>query len=116
MDAKTGTILTHLKVENGKSILVPGAMVTVAVKQPAVESVVVPNTALMTDENGDYVYVVTSGDIANRRYLTLGERTETLAAVTRGIQKGEKVIVHGVQSVRTGERVKPVSAESGGTD
>ena len=116
MDAKTGTILTHLKVENGKSILVPGAMVSVAIKQPAVESVVVPNTALMTDENGDYVYVVTSGDIANLRYVTLGERTEILAAVAQGLQKGEKVVVQGVQSVRAGERVNPVSAESGGAD
>lgn len=116
MDAKTGTILTHLKVENGKSILIPGAMVSVAVKQPAVESVVVPNTALMTDENGDYVYVVTSGDIANLRYVTLGERTEILAAVAQGLQKGEKVVVQGVQAVRAGERVNPVSAESGGVD
>ena len=59
---------------------------------------------------------MTSGDIANLRYVTLGERTEILAAVAQGLQKGEKVVVQGVQAVRAGERVNPVSAESGGVD
>ena len=114
MDPRTGTILTHLKVKNTDSLLVPGGMVSVVLKPLAAEkTVMVPNTAVITDEKGDFVYVISDDNIAKQRYVRLGEHTDTSVAVIAGLKKGEMVIVEGTQSVHPGGKIEPLPADNG---
>ncbi|MEA4872514.1 MAG: efflux RND transporter periplasmic adaptor subunit [Synergistaceae bacterium] len=114
MDSRTGTILTYLKVKNINSLLVPGGMVSVVLSPlTAQKTVTVPNTAVITDEKGDFVYVVCDGNIARQRYVSLGEQTDTSVAVTAGLKKDEKIVAEGAQSVRQGEKVSPVQPDTG---
>ena len=65
----------------------------------------------MTDQAGDYVYIVDKDGIVRRRTLKTGYRDETHIVVTGNLTPGEEVIVNGIQKVRPGMKVKAVSAK-----
>ena len=72
----------------------------------------VPRTALLSDQQGDYVYVVNAQNIAEQRRVKLGQSTAEIAAVTEGLKEGDKVVAEGIQRVRPGLAVAPAPASS----
>jgi membrane fusion protein (multidrug efflux system) len=102
--------------------LVDGELVTVILEDAApVEAIAIPRAAVLSDQEGDYVYVVGGDDKAEQRRIQLGQSSPMIAAVTSGLREGENVIVEGVQRVRPGQVVAPgpaspaaSSAASGG--
>ena len=67
----------------------------------------IPRSAVLTDQQGDYVYVVDGQNRAEVRRIHLGQSTPQTAIVTSGLNEGELVISEGVQRVRPGEVVSP---------
>ncbi|MBV8849876.1 MAG: efflux RND transporter periplasmic adaptor subunit [Methylobacteriaceae bacterium] len=72
-----------------------------------IEVLAVPRAAILSDQRGDYVYVVGADNKAEQRRIQLGQSTSTIAAVISGLQEGEHVIVEGLQRVRPGQPVSP---------
>jgi membrane fusion protein (multidrug efflux system) len=72
-----------------------------------VEVLAVPRAAILSDQQGDYVYVVGADNKAEQRRIQLGQSTSTVAAVISGLKDGEQVIVEGLQRVRPGQPVSP---------
>ena len=71
----------------------------------------IPRSSVLMDQQGDYVWVVGKDDMAERRTVTLGQSTPTVASVTSGLEAGEIVVSEGVQKVRGGQKVSPGPAE-----
>ena len=67
----------------------------------------VPRTAVLTDQQGNFVYVVDENNVARQRRIRLGDSTPELAAVVSGLSEGERVIVEGLQRVRPNMPVAP---------
>jgi membrane fusion protein (multidrug efflux system) len=67
----------------------------------------IPRTAVLSDQQGDYVYVVDAQNRAQVRRVHLGQSTPQTAIVTSGLKEGELVISEGVQRARPGEVVSP---------
>ena len=88
--------------------LTDGEFVTVLLEgvQP-VEVVAIPRAAVLSDQQGDYVFVVGPDNKAEQRRIQLGQSTSTIAAVISGLSPGEKVIAEGLQRVRPGQPVSP---------
>lgn len=88
--------------------LINGEFVTVLLEgaQP-ISLLAIPRAAVMTDQRGDYVYTVDAQNKVVLTRITLGQSTATTATVTTGLQKGQPVIVDGIQKVRPGEVVAP---------
>ena len=72
-----------------------------------VEVLAVPRSAVLLDQQGEYVYVVGADDKAERRNVKLGTSTPAVAAVTDGLKPGELVVTEGVQRVKSGAAVTP---------
>ncbi|HLH47803.1 MAG TPA: efflux RND transporter periplasmic adaptor subunit [Roseiarcus sp.] len=93
--------------------LVDGEFVTVILEdaQP-VEALTVPRAAVLTDQGGDYVYVVGEDNKAQQRRVELGASSPapTLAVVASGLSEGDSVVVDGIQRIRPGETVSPAPA------
>lgn len=70
----------------------------------------IPRGAILSDQQGDYVYVVDAQNVVEQRRVKLGQSTPDTAAVIEGLKKGESVIVEGVQRARAGAAVAPASA------
>jgi membrane fusion protein (multidrug efflux system) len=65
----------------------------------------IPRAAVLSDQQGDYIYVVDSQSKAQIRRVQLGQSTPTTAVVTNGLTEGELVISEGLQRVRPGDAV-----------
>jgi membrane fusion protein (multidrug efflux system) len=88
--------------------LTDGEFVTVLVEgvEP-VEVLAIPRAAVLSDQQGDYVFVVGPDNKAEQRRIQLGQSTPTMASVIGGLSPGDKVIVEGLQRVRPGQPVSP---------
>ncbi len=88
--------------------LIDGEFVTVMVQgaQP-ISLLAIPRAAVMTDQQGDYVYTVDAARKVVLTRVTQGQSTATLMTITSGLTKGEMVILDGLQKVRPGEVVMP---------
>jgi membrane fusion protein, multidrug efflux system len=98
--AKTGTPqIRELSDSEFVTVLLEGV-------QP-VEVLAIPRAAVLSDQQGDYVYVVDGQNRAEVRRIHLGQSTPSTAVITSGLNEGELVISEGVQRVRPGEVVSP---------
>lgn len=73
----------------------------------------VPRAAVLSDQQGDYVYVVDAQNKAQIRRIQQGQSTPSMAVITNGLKEGELVITEGLQRVRPGEAVSPAPATPG---
>jgi membrane fusion protein (multidrug efflux system) len=93
--------------------LFDGEFVTILLEgvQP-IEVLAVPRAAVLSDQQGSYVFVVNK-DTAEQRRIQLGQSTPTLAGIISGLQAGDQVIVEGLQRVKAGAKVSagPASAQ-----
>jgi RND family efflux transporter MFP subunit len=106
VDPATGTIAIWAEFDNPKDLLIPGQYVNVRVTltQPKMLPVI-PQAAVLVNQQGRYVMVVDRENIVNVRPITIGEAAGTMWAVTSGLKAGELVVVEGIQKVQPGERV-----------
>lgn len=72
-----------------------------------VEVLAIPRAAVLSDQQGDYVFTVGPDNKAEQRRIQLGQSTPTIAGVLNGLSPGDKVIVEGLQRVRPGQPVAP---------
>ncbi len=92
----------------GSRELTDGEFVTVLLQgvQP-VSVLAVPRAAVLSDQQGDYVYIVNAQDKAQVRRVHLGQSTPSTAVIAKGLKEGEMVISEGLQRVRPGAVVSP---------
>ena len=118
IDQGTDTILLRGTIPNpelasGVRELTDNEFVSVLLEgvQP-VEVLAIPRSAVLSDQQGDYVFVLGADNKAEQRRITLGQSTSTVASVTNGLSAGEKVIVEGLQRVRPNQAVAPGPASA----
>ena len=94
--------------------LFDGEFVTVFLESVTpVMRVAVPRAAILSDEQGSYVYVVNAQSKAEIQRIELAQSTPETAFIKTGLQPGEKVVLEGLQRIRPGEAVaaSPASAQ-----
>ncbi len=77
-----------------------------------VMAVSTPRAAILSDQQGNYVYVVNAENKAEIQRVKLGQSTPETAFILSGLQEGERVILEGLQRVRPGETVSPAPASA----
>jgi membrane fusion protein (multidrug efflux system) len=76
------------------------------------EVIAVPRAAILSDQEGSYVYVVDDHNTARQRRVRLGQVTPETAGIADGLKEGELVIVEGVQRARPNAPVTPALVTS----
>jgi membrane fusion protein (multidrug efflux system) len=100
VDRATDTVLVRATVPNPNGRLIDGQLVRVAVEsEKPVEKVVIPQSALIADQQGIYVFLVVDGKAVVRR-VKLGGESGPNAIVDDGLKGGEQVVVQGMESLR----------------
>ncbi|MCX2841776.1 efflux RND transporter periplasmic adaptor subunit [Microbulbifer thermotolerans] len=110
IDPNTGSVAVRARFPNPQQLLVQGQYARVSIRVFTGEEAIkplVPQSAVMEDMQGRYVYVLGEGNVAQKRYLELGQREGELWAVEDGIKAGETVIVNGLQRVVADKPVTP---------
>ena len=75
-----------------------------------VEQLTLPREAVLSDQRGDFVYVVGAEDKVERRAVQLGQSTPETAVISGGLKEGERVVLEGMQRVQPGMQVAPAPA------
>ncbi len=97
--------MVRARVANPAGALTDGQFMRVAVQgDTPEEKIVVPQAALLADQEGLYVFVVQDGKAVVKRVKT-GPEVGTGIAIEQGLSGGELVVVSGLQSVRPGAPV-----------
>jgi membrane fusion protein (multidrug efflux system) len=72
-----------------------------------IQAIGIPRAAILSDQQGNYVWVVGEGNKVEQRRVQLGQSTPETAVISSGLKDGETVVVDGVQRVRPGIVVAP---------
>ncbi len=103
----------HTEDAQGDHDLIPGQYAPVHLivgENPA--AILIPKPALLQGELGSRVLVVGKDNRVADRNVKLGGVYKKQWIITEGLKTGERIIVEGVQKVRTGMTVKPEEAAS----
>ena len=106
VDRATDTVTVRATMPNPAAVLIDGQFVSVALESGKPEDkVVIPQAALIADQEGVYVFVVEDGKAVVKRIKVSGESGANVV-VEEGLKGGEQVIVEGLQSIRPGQPVQ----------
>ena len=97
VDPSTTTVEVWVRIPNPGEKLKPGGTVHVSIIAETIQNtVVVPATALLnSDEGGEKVMIVTGGNVARERKVSVGVRQGDRVQILSGIQPGDQVITSG---------------------
>jgi multidrug efflux system membrane fusion protein len=108
IDRSTGTVIARATIRNADLSLLPGQYVRIRLAiSTEPDTLMVPQTALGSNQLGKYVYVVGKGDKAEQRLVMLGPADGNLVAVLKGVSEGEHVISGNLQKIGPGMAIQP---------
>ena len=111
VDASTGTLAARAILQNPKDVLLPGMFVHVRIPTDKVDNaLLVPDTALGSDQAGRYLLVVNKDNVVEQRKVEIGQREGTLRVIEKGIAPTDRVIVNGLLRAIPGQKVEPQTA------
>ncbi|GGF69816.1 RND transporter MFP subunit [Azorhizobium oxalatiphilum] len=113
VDRTTDTLVLRADIPNPKAILTDGQLVRVNLQTAKPEErILIPQAALIADQEGLYVFVVEGGKAAVRRIKTAGAQGN-FVVVASGLNPGDQVVVDGFQSLKPGVAVQARPQASG---
>lgn len=108
VDTNSGTIRVRARFDNSDGSLIPGLYARVKViSGDAYSALLISDTAIGTDQDKRYVYVVGSDNHIAYREIKVGDAHGNLRIVKSGVRPGDRIVVSGTQRVRPGAKVSP---------
>jgi RND family efflux transporter MFP subunit len=92
----------------------PGGFASATITAGAESEPSLPQSALLSDDRGNYVYIIDAEDRAQRRDVKLGTVTEDRVAIASGLKGDERVVQSAGAFLNPGQKVKPVRARVAG--
>jgi multidrug efflux system membrane fusion protein len=106
VDSTTGTVLLKARFDNPEATLWPGQYTNVALQlfvDP--NALTLPAPAIMTGQQGTYVYTIDSAGSAKQRPVQISRTVDSLSVISSGLKEGERVVVDGQSRLIPGSKV-----------
>jgi RND family efflux transporter MFP subunit len=114
IDRGSGTIRGRAVFANPNGAFTPGMFGRVRVPgSPPYTALLVPDSAVGTEQARKYVLVVDGENVVRLKYVTLGQMSGDLRVVKDGLTIDDRIVVNGLMRARPGAKVKP--QEQGGS-
>lgn len=112
VDSLTGTVTAKARFDNAARTLWPGEFVRVAVQLDVqTNALAVPTTAVISGQNGDYVFVIDGTESAQVRPVVAGRAVGAFTVVDSGLVVGERVVTDGQSRLVAGSKVEARPAD-----
>jgi membrane fusion protein, multidrug efflux system len=116
LDVSTATLRSRAVIPNHDLSILPGQFGRVRlIGSSPYETLLIPDTAVATDQSRKIVFVVKDDDTVEARPVVLGPLDEGLRVVREGLRAEDKVIIDGIQRARVGAKVNPRAGTIGGS-
>lgn len=99
IDPQTGTIQFRATFANKNHLLSNGNSGTIKIPREYTEALVVPETATFEQQGYNYVYKF-KNDTVFLTIIEIEDRTDNLAIIKSGLQKGDKIVTQGMSKLR----------------
>lgn len=114
IERTTGTIRGRASFANANGVFTPGMFARVRVPaSPPYEALLVPDTAIGSEQVRKLVLVVDGENTARSKYVTLGQLDGDLRVIKSGLAPEDRVIINGIARVRAGQKVTPQAPGAG---
>lgn len=108
VDSTTSTLLMRSVVDNPNNLLLPGIYVNVKLLLGNASNIIlVPSTAVMTEQNMQFVYVVNAENEVVANPIQTSMQYKNYLVVVSGLKAGDLVITTNLQKIRPGMKVIP---------
>src|SRR5207249_809416 len=107
VDTTTGTVLLKAEFANRDGVLWPGEFLSVRLQLYVEEqAVVVPAQAVMTGQQGTYVFVLNQDGTARSQPVTVERAAGSYAVIAQGVAPGDEVVTDGQLRLVSGAQVE----------
>ncbi len=108
VDPSTGTLVVRGIFQNPDRVLLPGYFVRVRVPfEQHDNALLVPDSALGSDQGGRYVLVVNKDNVVEQRKVEIGQLEGDMRVIEKGINADDRVVVAGIMRAIPGQKVDP---------
>ena len=108
LNQSTGTLAVRGLVPNDKRVLLPGYFVRVRVPIDQEKgALLVPDTALGSDQGGRYLLVVNGDNVVEQRKVQIGPTDNGLRVIESGLKPDDRVVIAGLLRVIPGQKIDP---------
>ncbi|SCB54999.1 RND family efflux transporter, MFP subunit [Bradyrhizobium shewense] len=108
LNTSTGTLAVRGVIPNDKRALLPGYFVRVRVPFDQEKSaLLVPDTALGSDQGGRYLLVVNGDNVVEQRKVQIGPVDNGLRVIESGLKPDDRVVIAGLLRVIPGQKIDP---------
>lgn len=108
LNQSTGTLAVRGLVPNDKRVLLPGYFVRVRVPfTQEKDALLVPDTALGSDQGGRYLLVVNGDNVVEQRKVQIGPTDNGLRVIENGLKPDDRVVIAGLLRVIPGQKIDP---------
>lgn len=112
VDVKTGTIRIRAEFPNPGELLRPGMFGRLRLDFGArPDSILVPQKAVIELQGKSFVWIIGSDNKASQHEVTVGQQFGENLLITDKLKAGDRVVVEGIQKLKDGVEVKPMTAE-----
>ena len=109
VDPETGSILVQASFKNPKGLVRPGQFARVKILMRMEEdAVIIPWRCVMEVQGKTNVYVMNDSNQVEMREIISSQKYGDLILIDEGLEHGEKVVIEGVQRIRSGMKVEAV--------
>jgi multidrug efflux system membrane fusion protein len=110
---RSGTIRTRAVVDNKSQLLTPGIFGRVQLFGGEYDAVLIPDTAIVSDQSRKIVFTVGADNVVKAKPVTLGPIVDGLRVVRDGLAATDQVVLDGLANpmVRPGAKVVPQKGE-----
>jgi membrane fusion protein (multidrug efflux system) len=108
VDANTRSVQVRALIDNPEMKLRPGMLLQINLQKRVLESLVVPEKAIIPNEDKQFVFVIVDGKAVQKEVVT-GLRRPGVVQIISGLQSGDKVVTEGALRLRNGSAVSILS-------
>ena len=106
IDSLTGTVTGKASFPNDAYHLWPGELIFLSIQLDVQRNVLaIPNEAILSGQQGSYVYVVDAKNTAQTRNIVAGHVVGDLTVIASGLTAADRVVIDGQSRLNPGSRV-----------
>ncbi len=94
------------------NLLRPGGFASAEIRAGAFDAPMLPESAVQSDDKGNFVYIIDENNVTVRRDVTVGEVSDAGVAIVSGLAGNERVVESAGAFLNPGQKVRPVRAAS----
>ena len=109
IDPQTRQGVARISIPYNKAIR-PGGFATAEIRAGAIDAPLLPESAVQSDDKGNFVYIVDNQNKVVRRDVRVGEVSDAGVAIVGGLEGNERIVQSAGAFLNPGDKVQPVRA------